>query len=673
MVGNCYQSRWRLFRDSTVETRGRYYRVPQDTPFFPGWHNLGSRRWHDKNWEKLQGLGEVLEAKQRYDYGTPPRVIPQPKLLGNAECIAAGESIAHAAKRGSLYDGFPIACFDPSQFPDFRFGALSNFWECCNHAYYGQCLQWLSEGNAASAVKLLQRLAGPGVTVTYHAGTTLFPALITLVAPAWTIAVVTGTKTPNNGHLQAFYSLQTPQAFGPISTNSLWYYAGQWIHAAIVRDGGNPIGPIFFAAHSYGGVASLALAAQYRSWNATRVIRYLTFGIPKLGDARFVNLIRACEGINIVNDDDLVTLLPPDYDTLFPVYSFTELVLMLVWTNWQRADWEVLQDSNGLLFPNEYPIIDFTTLLAFAIKAIENVQLDLITGHTMAEYLRRVRLRCPLPRCPLTEIVPILWGVEIQGGALGLGVEIQGGALGLGVAQIGGGLGLGVELPAGPRPRRRDPGRGPRPRRRDPGRGPRPRRRDPGRGLLGLGVEIPGGALGLGVEIQGGALGLGVELPAGLGLGVEIQGGALGLGVEIQGGALGLGVELPAGLGLGVELPGGLGLGVEIQGGALGLGVEMPGRGPRPRRRDPGRGPRPRRRDPGRGPRPRRRAAGRPRPRRRDPGRGPRPRRRAAGRPRPRRRAAGRPRPRRRAAGRPRPRRRAAGRPCVLSTAVRSG
>ena len=204
-VRSAYESEWFLFRDAPfATTKGRYYRSPPGTPFYPGWHNLGSRTWLDTNWKHVQRLGEDLTSKRPWDSGTPPAVPPHARLVGNADCIANGEAFTNAADPSTLDEGFPAACYVPSITLDPVWNYLSTYWGCCQQVYYATLIDWINQGNFASCVLLLRKIAGPGATITTHSVAGIFPAFVTVVTPTFSIVVCNGTENAQNLHSKLF-------------------------------------------------------------------------------------------------------------------------------------------------------------------------------------------------------------------------------------------------------------------------------------------------------------------------------------------------------------------------------------------------------------------------------------------------------------------------------------
>jgi hypothetical protein len=93
-VRRSFRGRWRLYRDRPdILTRGRYVKTPEETPFYPGWHNLWSADWtYDR---KVQAdpppLGEVRSGRLGYDKGGISPVLAPAALVGSADCVRHGD------------------------------------------------------------------------------------------------------------------------------------------------------------------------------------------------------------------------------------------------------------------------------------------------------------------------------------------------------------------------------------------------------------------------------------------------------------------------------------------------------------------------------------------------------------------------------------------------------
>jgi len=359
-------------------------------------------------------LGEQVDTAQDWNNGALPALIPLPRVAGSIACINNGELLAQAADPATLIDGFPAACFQALG-NNLTFAMASSFERCDTQKLWAAVIEWLYDFLVEDIVEILETWLGDDVTITAHPGLGSMPAVITVIHAEFTLAAVEGTTNFQQIALQAFDLFQAPQNYGQFSTASLWYNASQWIHEFLVDDGMQPGTPVFLTGHSYGACAMLILAARYRAWAPERVIRYLTYGAPKVGDARLHALLETVEGINLANDDDLVTVLPPDRSTLWPVEVFLGMPFLFVYTNWIRQPNQVRQDIGGELFPNDLIQPDYETLLTMIQRALDSEPQNPITGHTIPEYRRRIMLRCPECRWPLFDAVCELLPDEPEG------------------------------------------------------------------------------------------------------------------------------------------------------------------------------------------------------------------------------------------------------------------
>lgn len=116
-VRSCFESEWRLFFNRLdVKTRGRFYFVPEGTPFYPGQHYLESRDWTSDEREGFT-LGEVEGARRKYSKGSLGLPHPPIRLLGSEGCLRSGESYPPVVPQRPLARGVDGRCWTDAGLP----------------------------------------------------------------------------------------------------------------------------------------------------------------------------------------------------------------------------------------------------------------------------------------------------------------------------------------------------------------------------------------------------------------------------------------------------------------------------------------------------------------------------------------------------------------------------
>jgi len=401
---SCYQSSWHFFADDPGrKTPGRYYFSPPGAPFYAHRHILASRNWLDKNWSAVQTLGEDLTEPQQWNSGGLPAVRVSTASVGSEACLADGEFILNGIPAEDLVNGFRDVCILPTPPRTATWEAASDFNSCSIQLASARIIEWMYDANTVSIFDFLVPFLGAGWTVVWHPPTTLFPSVTTAVCSEGTLCWVDGTVNFQQFALQAAYALIPPQNVGGFGTSGFWFSCSNWINGKLAAAGFDPSKPVFFAGHSYGAVAALVLAARMLLADNTRTIRFLSYGCPHVGNNAMVQLLRRGTGLQLRNDDDIVTAIPPNLEQLLPVLAVLINPALLSWPTWKKAPFGVMQDDNGALTPDEEPLLDYPTLLVFAIDVLAALPYPTVEGHTITEYFRRISVRCAAPEWPLTD------------------------------------------------------------------------------------------------------------------------------------------------------------------------------------------------------------------------------------------------------------------------------
>lgn len=436
----CYESQWHLFRDSPgTTTRGRYYFSAPDAIDYPGFHHWGSRDWRDRNWQNVQGLGESVSAPHTFASGLFDGRFPEQRPSGPLLDAEQGSLLDDASQDGDLFNGYPLVCYLPppralrdiAQIPllplliepleGFQRG--SAFFRCQVQRLWARVIDWLYEDNAPMIANTLRAFFGEGPVINVHAAEQNFPSVVTVVTPDWVCVAADGTREFLTLAFQGFQSLGGPANQGAISTVPLWLNAARWIDRKMGDDGVNDNRPVFLAGHSYGAAACVILAALFRHWSPSRVVKYLTYGCPKVGDDRVAALLRRCDGLSIANDNDFVTSIPPDRITSAALVPFFPLINFGLLADWERPEGTTQQDGDGGLRPGPPVALDFATLLGMVTRIVAAQDPSPVLGHPISEYERRISLRCPDPGWPVSVEVNDMMDSEDTGGPAGIRVS----------------------------------------------------------------------------------------------------------------------------------------------------------------------------------------------------------------------------------------------------------
>jgi len=208
-----------------------------------------------------------------------------------------------------------------------------------------------------------------------------------------TIVIISGTTNPLQWSLQGFSGTVGLINFGQYSTLLAWRIASDAIQNRVMDATVNPTGPVSFIGHSYGGAVACILAVRARLYQPLRDIQLLTFGCPKPGDSRMVDLLRTVRQTHFVNDDDPVTYLPPSGQELGLLQAIIPDGFVSRWTRYDRPTNRIGLDTNGVRRDNPDPDDMYALLFRVVTQTVGGEEPAIIFSHLMGEYRRR--LRCP--------------------------------------------------------------------------------------------------------------------------------------------------------------------------------------------------------------------------------------------------------------------------------------
>jgi hypothetical protein len=395
---SCYVGSWRLYKDRPdVLTKGRYYFSPPDTPHYPNFHLLGSQTWLDRQHDPSVPLGEVLERTQWYDGAGPVTVVPSVRV-GSKDCIADGEEYKNRIALPMTTDGVPSTCFDqvkPGPVDD-RFAFLFDVASCVTQRFYAAVISMLYVDDEASITEAFGRVLGADTHELFFLPAEGNRPGHALVVQGQNACLVTdGTRQFQTLALQGAYSLAGPISFGAFSTLPLWYSSATRAIDFIGAHGVTANSKIVLSGHSYGGVVSAIANARFARTSIGDPPRLLTFGMPKPGDDRLTSLLTQPECIFVVNDDDLVTVLPPDVSMMNPILPFWAGFFPLEWFQWAWPIGPVVMLRDGTVDGRKVLNPATSVLLNLVDRLLFSQEIAFIGGHTIGEYGRRLALRCP--------------------------------------------------------------------------------------------------------------------------------------------------------------------------------------------------------------------------------------------------------------------------------------
>lgn len=400
-------------------TAGRYYFAADSTPHYPGVHLLGSATWDDTNIDAIYPLGEARDGSATRDLGEAPALLPLPILVGSRDCVAAGELFANALKDADLLLGLPAACYFRPELQDRGFLFLSDLKSCETQKFYCRLIQAIYADDDAAAFDLVAKFVPGNNAATFHFATANLPGCVTILNDNYSCIVCDGTRNFETLVAEAMYSLVGPVNFGRFGTMPLWYHAATWLTNWLTIDGADPARPMIFAGHSYGAAAA-TVAAVRANFPSTGGPRFLfTIGCPKPGDLRLAALVKGIKAINLANDDDLITILPPSQDLLFQLVGDVGPAVLDYWSGWASVMNQVIQAPDGSLRLGSPEDPGFGRLLDCVTRAIAHANLDIFEPHYVSTYISRIIKRCPDDFAQ----VELAVGADVAAAELAVGAE----------------------------------------------------------------------------------------------------------------------------------------------------------------------------------------------------------------------------------------------------------
>lgn len=416
-----YISRWRLFDNPAIETRGRYVVAPPGTPHYPGLHPYGSRNWVDDEYDPEPELGEVTGAREKGTVFGLPAPYSRAVLVGSATCVERGDHWPLPVIARTVV-GWDSRCYPPIPSPPPE--PTIDVSNCHDQQRLALILELLYQGDGLAAeTEFLAWFPGAVVARVPNSASAI-PGSLVCTFGSQTLVVVSGSTNFLQWALQGIYGLTGQTNVGFYSTLPLWEQAADAMIARVFASPSVPTGRIYLAGHSYGGAVCNILAARYRVGQPGRYIGLFTIGSPKPGDFRLRDLAALTDQYQFVNDQDPVPHLPPSggefrlYDWIITALERTR------WLGYTRPSVQIGLGPNGerRQAPTAEDVYQLVALIL--IQHLYGQFPDVIFAHLPSEYRRR--LVCPGEPAPSpTPPYPLLWlrPDEIVGYDLGANID----------------------------------------------------------------------------------------------------------------------------------------------------------------------------------------------------------------------------------------------------------
>lgn len=313
---------------------GFYWFCPEDTPFYPGIHQLGSRDWTSDEREPPPVLGEWEGARQWYRGDAPARR-PLPLLVGSADCIEHGENPALvaitnvSAECGKV---LPDACYGIEE----EIFHLTNVWDCVFGWKSANVISQAYTDLAAAAAIVTAYMPAGTVVTTFTPTNPLIPSGVIATISDTVVLWLTGTTNFQQLAAQGLYFGLGPEDQGAYGASILYENAAMAIADELNARGLGGAERIVLTGHSYGGAVCMVLAARMVNANPNRNVEILTLGAPQPGDERLHRLIELLAQRHYANERDPIPYLPPSgfaFPWLLPVLG---VLLVAQWAKFER-------------------------------------------------------------------------------------------------------------------------------------------------------------------------------------------------------------------------------------------------------------------------------------------------------------------------------------------------
>jgi len=362
-------------------------RVPEGTPFYPGFHHLLSRDWTSDERNPWPDLGE-WEGPRQYDSGES--LVPEPyaRLVGEADCIENGESEDHTP--AEMLAGYPILCFATE--------ALQQPIQLQSRAFTLEMARVIADlyADNGNAGPRLEAATGALSSTVFPTAIGNAPAGVICTSDIGTFCVLAGTDNTGDLLLQLFLGIPPPTSFGAYSTLPLWRLAALTYADRLLALNPDNSKPIYFCGHSYGAAVAALLAANYRLGMSDRNVILRTFGMPVAGDARLKTILDTVDRQHIANVGDFVSQVPSSHLAVqLNLITVGALILGLLdkW-EFQGNQW-LLYDTGELVADDTNNVFNIAFLSEIARSLFDSTPVSGPFTHPIAVYIARLEAGLP--------------------------------------------------------------------------------------------------------------------------------------------------------------------------------------------------------------------------------------------------------------------------------------
>lgn len=367
--------------------------MPEDTPYYPGAHYLGSRDWTSEEREGAT-MGE-WEGEQIWDKGEPPLVRPEIRLVGAPECIERGGGGDVPTQNFLGLDNWlPANCYViDGDHPRIRIV------KCPDVARIAEIMAYVFIDHV-HAESLAETFVGDGSTAMWHLGAGDESVSTSITCKRGTECWQFCDGTRNAGQLlsQAFGSVAGPISYGQYATTPIYQHYATEILSRFTAAGAENCRRFVLVGHSYGGAAAAVAAARLISQDNTRTVALYTLGAPRAGDSRLIDLLRRCDQTHIRRPSDPIPYLPPPVGVWRDlIYAVAAGGLVPAFAQYETFDNRRLVDGEG--FRDELPTdgpsnTDMVTILE---NLLAHDDLGFFSEHFLSRYANDLATNCGLP------------------------------------------------------------------------------------------------------------------------------------------------------------------------------------------------------------------------------------------------------------------------------------